>query len=109
MDWHVEVKGSGQPSHAFTDGGADLRDWTFVAPILANHCKVIANGGRGAGKSPDPTGDVNCVGFAASNAPERCSRLANSLNLLSRKRFKRLSKFRNIPIFSALANITGSR
>ncbi|WP_230199071.1 alpha/beta fold hydrolase [Risungbinella massiliensis] len=38
-----------------------MRDWMFVAPLLAKHYKVVTFDGRGAGKSPDPVGDVNCV------------------------------------------------
>ncbi|WP_130859737.1 alpha/beta fold hydrolase [Gracilibacillus phocaeensis] len=61
MDLHYEVAGSGQPVILLHSGGADLRDWTFIAPLLAKHYMVVSYDGRGAGKSPDPTGDVNCV------------------------------------------------
>lgn len=61
MDLYYEVNGNGHPVVLLHSGGADMRDWTFVAPLLANDYKVIAFDGRGAGKSPDPVGDVNCV------------------------------------------------
>src|SRR5690625_2614604 len=61
MDLYYEVDGKGNPVILIHSGGADLRDWTNVAPLFANDYKVIAYDGRGAGKSPDPTEDVNCV------------------------------------------------
>lgn len=61
MDLYYEVHGEGQPVVLIHSGGADLRDWIFVAPLLARHYKVITYDGRGAGKSPTPTGDVHCV------------------------------------------------
>ncbi|MCY8231173.1 alpha/beta fold hydrolase [Priestia endophytica] len=61
MDLYYEVNGNGRPVVLLHSGGADLRDWTFVAPLLAKHYKVVAFDGRGAGKSPNPVGDVNCV------------------------------------------------
>lgn len=61
MDLHYTIDGNGHPIVLIHSGGADLRDWTFVAPPLANHYMVVRYDGRGAGKSPDPTGDVNCV------------------------------------------------
>lgn len=61
MDLHYEIAGKGHPIVLVHSGGADLRDWTFLGPLLAQHHTVISYDGRGAGKSPDPTGDVNCV------------------------------------------------
>jgi pimeloyl-ACP methyl ester carboxylesterase len=61
MDLYYEIKGKGHPVVLIHSGGADLRDWKNVTPLLANDYKVIAFDGRGAGKSPNPTGDVNLV------------------------------------------------
>jgi len=61
MDLYYEVNGNGHPVVLFHSGGADSRDWTFVAPLLARNYKVVTLDGRGAGKSPDPVEDVNCV------------------------------------------------
>lgn len=61
MDLHYEVSGKGHPVVLLHSGGADLRDWTFVAPLLAKHYMVVCFDGHGAGKSPDPVGDVNLV------------------------------------------------
>ncbi|WP_195576420.1 alpha/beta fold hydrolase [Paenibacillus sp. 1001270B_150601_E10] len=55
MDLYSEVSGKGEPIVLIHSGGADLRDWTFVAPILAKHYQVIAFDGRGCGQSPSPT------------------------------------------------------
>ncbi|WP_260288940.1 alpha/beta fold hydrolase [Peribacillus aracenensis] len=60
MDLYYEVNGNGHPVVLLT-GGADVRNWTFVAPLLAKHYKVIAFDGRGTGKSPSPIEDVNHV------------------------------------------------
>lgn len=61
MDLYYELAGNGRPVVLVHSGGADLRDWTFIAPLLAKHHKVVNYDGRGAGKSPDPIRDVNCV------------------------------------------------
>jgi pimeloyl-ACP methyl ester carboxylesterase len=61
MDLHYEVNGSGSPVVLLHSGGADLRDWTFVSPLLSKHYEVILVDGRGAGSSPDPEDDVDCV------------------------------------------------
>lgn len=61
MDLYYEVNGNGHPVVLIHSGGADLRDWTFVAPLLVKHHMIITYDGQGAGKSPDPTDDVNCV------------------------------------------------
>lgn len=61
MDLYYEISGNGKPVVLLHSGGADLRDWTFVAPILAKQYKVVAYDGRGAGKSPSPTVPANYV------------------------------------------------
>ena len=61
MDLYYEITGKGHPIVLIHSGGADLRQWTFLAPLLAENYKVIAFDGRGAGKSPTPNGDVNYV------------------------------------------------
>ena len=53
MDLHYEVNGNGYPVVLLHSGGADLRDWTFVAPLLSKHYMVVSFDGRGAGKSRD--------------------------------------------------------
>lgn len=60
MDLYYEVNGNGHPVVLLT-GGADVRNWTFVASLLAKHYKVVAFDGRGTGKSPTPLKDVNHV------------------------------------------------
>ena len=61
MDLYYEVSGNGKPVVLLHSGGADLRDWTFVAPLLAKRYKVVAYDGRGAGKSPSPAEPANYV------------------------------------------------
>ena len=61
MDLYYEVSGEGKPVILMHSGGADLRDWTFVAPILAKQYQVITFDGRGCGKSPSPTETANYV------------------------------------------------
>lgn len=61
MDLHYEISGNGKPVVLIHSGGADLRDWSFVAPLLAKHYKVVAFDGRGAGKSPSPVEPPNYV------------------------------------------------
>jgi len=61
MDLYYEVYGNGKPVILLHGGGADLRDWTFVAPLLARNYKVVAFDGRGAGKSPSPVEPANYV------------------------------------------------
>ncbi|WP_079527955.1 alpha/beta fold hydrolase [Halobacillus hunanensis] len=60
MDLYYEVNGNGHPVILLT-GGADVRNWTFVASLLAKHYKVVAFDGRGTGKSPSPSEDINHV------------------------------------------------
>jgi pimeloyl-ACP methyl ester carboxylesterase len=52
MDLYYEIQGQGQPIVLLHSGGADLRDWQFIAPQLAQTFQVIAFDGRGAGQSP---------------------------------------------------------
>jgi pimeloyl-ACP methyl ester carboxylesterase len=52
MDLYYEIQGQGQPIVLLHSGGADLRDWQFIAPQLAQTYRVIAFDGRGAGQSP---------------------------------------------------------
>ncbi|MCY8914426.1 alpha/beta hydrolase [Bacillus atrophaeus] len=61
MDLYYEVNGNGHPVVLLHSGGADLRDWTFVTPLLAKHHKVVTFDGRGTGKSPSPLEHTNYV------------------------------------------------
>lgn len=61
MDLYYEVSGQGKPVVLLHSGGADLRDWKFVVPLLAKHYQVITVDGRGAGKSPSPIEPSNYV------------------------------------------------
>ncbi|MFD0713205.1 alpha/beta fold hydrolase [Paenibacillus sp. GCM10027626] len=61
MHLYYEVSGNGKPVVLLHSGGADLRDWTYVVPFLANHYQVVAFDGRGAGNSPSPTEPANYV------------------------------------------------
>ncbi|SDN52268.1 Pimeloyl-ACP methyl ester carboxylesterase [Fictibacillus solisalsi] len=61
MDLYYEASGSGKPIVLLHSGGADLRDWTFIAPLLAQKYKVITVDGRGAGLSPSPVSPANYV------------------------------------------------
>jgi pimeloyl-ACP methyl ester carboxylesterase len=54
MDLHHEIQGNGEPIIFLHSGGADLRDWEFIAPKLAQFYRCIAFDGRGAGQSPSP-------------------------------------------------------
>ncbi|WP_404452031.1 alpha/beta hydrolase [Virgibacillus necropolis] len=60
MDLYYEINGNGHPVVLLT-GGADVRNWTFVASLLAEHYKVVAFDGRGTGKSPSPLEDIDHV------------------------------------------------
>lgn len=60
MDLYYEVNGNGQPVVLLT-GGADVRNWTFLSPLLEKHFKVVALDVRGSGKSPIPFEDVNYI------------------------------------------------
>ncbi|AXI08489.1 alpha/beta hydrolase [Oceanobacillus zhaokaii] len=61
MDLYFEITGNGHPVVLIHSGGADSRLWTFLAPLLSKHYKVIAFDGRGAGKSPSPLKHANYV------------------------------------------------
>lgn len=67
MDLYYEVSGIGKPVVLLHSGGADLRDWTFVAPLLARHYKVVAFDGHDAGKSPSPKELINVMETASAN------------------------------------------
>jgi pimeloyl-ACP methyl ester carboxylesterase len=54
MDLHYKIQGNGEPIVLLHSGGADLRDWEFVAPQLAQNYTCIAFDVRGAGQSPSP-------------------------------------------------------
>lgn len=61
MDLTYEVNGKGNPIVLIHSGGADMRDWTYLAPLLAKENKVVTFDGRGVGKSPMPNKHVNYV------------------------------------------------
>lgn len=61
MDLYYEVSGEGYPVIMIHSGGADLRQWTLLAPLLEKNYKVITFDGRGAGKSPSPGESVSYV------------------------------------------------
>ncbi|WP_164214336.1 alpha/beta hydrolase [Virgibacillus sp. YIM 98842] len=61
MDLHYEMQGKGHPVVLIHGGGADLREWNFLAPLLAKHYKVVAVDARGIGQSPTPKNEVNYV------------------------------------------------
>ena len=61
MELNYEITGNGHPVVLIHSGGADLRLWTFLAPLLSKDYKVIAFDGRGAGKSPSPSKHTNYV------------------------------------------------
>ncbi|WP_248924512.1 alpha/beta fold hydrolase [Paenibacillus hamazuiensis] len=62
MDLYYEISGEGKPVILMHSGGADRRDWTFVAPVLAERYRAIAWDGRGCGKSPSPTETADYIG-----------------------------------------------
>lgn len=61
MDLYYEIQGQGEPVVLLHSGGADLRDWQFIAPQLAKNYQVIAFDGRGAGQSPPLLEPANYV------------------------------------------------
>ncbi|RDW19667.1 alpha/beta fold hydrolase [Oceanobacillus chungangensis] len=61
MDLYFESTGNGHPVVLIHSGGADLRLWTFLAPLLSKHYNVITFDGRGACKSPSPLKHANYV------------------------------------------------
>lgn len=52
MDLHYEVQGKGEAVVLIHNAMADLRDWEFIAPQLAQTYQVITFDGRCAGQSP---------------------------------------------------------
>jgi len=62
MDLFYKVMGQGKPVVMIHGGGADSRDWTYLAPLLARHYQVITFDGRGCGQSPSQTEPANYVG-----------------------------------------------
>jgi pimeloyl-ACP methyl ester carboxylesterase len=61
VNLYYEIHGQGEPIVLLHSGGADLRDWQFIAPQLAQNYRVIAFDGRGAGKSPPLLEPANYV------------------------------------------------
>ncbi|MGG4344419.1 alpha/beta fold hydrolase [Paenibacillus lautus] len=61
MDLHYEVHGNGKPVVLVHSGGADIRDWSYLAPLLSENFHVVAFDGRGAGRSPSPAQPPNYV------------------------------------------------
>ncbi|WP_256973435.1 alpha/beta fold hydrolase [Nostoc sp. T09] len=61
IDLHYEIQGTGEAIALIHSGGADLRDWQFIAPQLAKKYQVITFDGRGAGQSPPPVEAANYV------------------------------------------------
>lgn len=61
IDLHYEIQGTGKAIALIHSGGADLRDWQFIAPQLAKKYQVITFDGRGAGQSPPPMEPANYV------------------------------------------------
>ncbi|WP_284646255.1 alpha/beta fold hydrolase [Paenibacillus silviterrae] len=61
MDLYYEVMGQGKPLVMIHGGGADTRDWRYLAPLLAKHYMVIMFDGRGCGQSPSQTEAANYI------------------------------------------------
>ena len=61
MDLHYEVQGKGEAIALIHCGGADLRDWRYIAPQLSKNYQVVAFDGRGAGQSPPLVEPANYV------------------------------------------------
>jgi pimeloyl-ACP methyl ester carboxylesterase len=61
MDLYYEIHGQGELIVLIHSGGADLRDWQFIAPQLAQNYRVVTFDGRGAGKSPPLLEPANFV------------------------------------------------
>lgn len=61
MDLHYEIQGNGEAIVLLHSGGADLRDYQWIAPQLAQGYQVIAFDGRGAGQSPPLLEPANYV------------------------------------------------
>lgn len=52
MDLDYEIQDRGEPIVLLDSGGADLRDWQFIALQLATHYQVITFDSQGAGNRP---------------------------------------------------------
>lgn len=61
MDLHYEMQGKGHPVIMIHGGGTDLREWNFLAPLLARCYQVVAVDARGIGQSPTPKNEVHYV------------------------------------------------
>jgi len=61
MDLYYEVQGQGDPIVMIHGGGADVRDWTYLAPLLSTRYRVVALDSRGCGKSPSQTEAANYI------------------------------------------------
>lgn len=61
MDLYYEINGTGHPVVMIHGGGTDLREWNYLAPLLAKHYQVISVDGRGVGQSPTPKDQINYV------------------------------------------------
>lgn len=59
MDLHYDIQGQGQPIVMIHGGGADRRDWVYLAPLLARHYQVVTFDSRGCGQSPSQTEPAN--------------------------------------------------
>ena len=61
MDLYYESYGKGHPVVLIHGGGAALREWKFLAPLLAGHYLVIAVDACGVGQFPSPKEKVQYV------------------------------------------------
>jgi len=61
MNLYYEVRGEGKPIVMIHGGGADSRDWTYVAPLLSSRYQTITVDSRGCGKSPSQTEAANYI------------------------------------------------
>lgn len=61
MDLYFKTRGKGHPIVLIHGGGADLREWRFLEPLLAEHYQVVTADARGVGQSPAPEDSVNYV------------------------------------------------
>ncbi|MFD2639555.1 alpha/beta fold hydrolase [Piscibacillus salipiscarius] len=55
MDLHYETRGKGPVIVLLHSGGVDMREWSYLVPLLVKHFKVITFDARGVGNSPSPT------------------------------------------------------
>ncbi len=59
MDLYYQINGEGHPIVLLHSGGTDLRDWTYLTPLLTKDYKVVTFDVRGIGKSPSPNEKAN--------------------------------------------------